>query len=260
MKSGTGPTQIDHRDYDFHRSFGSAVNALASLPDYTTDAGLTMPNQNEINEQFSPPVPALPYGCTSYTTSELAIDLGVPPTLVNPLLIENVTQANIRGGYDLRQALLVGVKLKLFTGIFNIRAYGQDMFDAVRTAQVAGGTEKRSVAVGSEWEPIFEQVSNDGLLATPKNFNDPNITWHAWKICGQKTINGQLYLIGKSLQGPKYGFKGLCYFSRPLFNQLMSVPGSVAFTATRGELPPIQTISTTWLQWLISYARNLLPY
>lgn len=260
IKGGTGPIRIDHRDYDYHKTFGSVGGVLTTLPDYDTDAGLTMPNQNEENDQFVPPVPPLEYGCTTYTTTELAIDLGIPPELIDPMVVESITQSNARGGYDLRAALLVGVKIGLFTGIFNIRAQGQDMFDAVRTAQVAAGTEKRSVAVGSKWEPSFESVGTDGILGIPKIIDDPEATWHAWKITGQTTINGQIYLKGKSWQGPKYGFKGLVYFSRPLFNELMSVPGSAAFTATKGKLPPIQTISTTWLEWLISNARNLFGY
>lgn len=260
MQQGVLKNKVDHRDWSLHKSFKRVAGAVPFPPVYNTDSGLTMPNQDLENDQFSPPVPPLIYGCTSYDVSEIAIDLGNPPALVSPLLIENVTQSNAKRGYDLRQAMLVGVKLGLFTGIFNVEAIGQDMFDAVRDAMISGGTEHRSVAVASEWLPPFETIDTTGILPQAPNFGDPNLTWHAWKICGWTTIGDQVYLVGKSWQGPNYGAKGFCYFSRPLFNNLVAINGSAAFTATKGVLPPISTISTTLLQWIISYARQLLPF
>lgn len=258
VKHGTRPTKIDHRDYDFHKTFG-AFKVAPFLPTYNTDVGLTMPNQEVVNTYFSPAVPALPFGCTDYTTSELEGDLKNEGPF-SPELIENITHANANGGGDIRQSLLAGKSLGWFTGIFNIRALGQDYFDAVRDAMVSGGTEKRSVSVGTPWYPDFESIDYTGILPIPRNFNDPNLTWHNWKICGWKTINDQVYLVVKSWQGIGYGDKGFCYMSRSLFNQLMAIPGAVAFTTTSGTLPPIETITTTWLEWFISYARNLLPY
>lgn len=276
MKSGTGKVKIDHRDYDFHKSFNHALGSVPFPSSYNTDAGLTMPNQNTVNLNYNPAAPALPKGCTSYDATELAIDLGVPPTIISPMLVENITQSNARGGYDLRQALLAGVKAGLYDGIFNIQAKGQDMFDAVRDAQVSGGTQKRSVAIASKWLPDFENLITknpdgtfttqaypqgwNGILPIPIDWYSPNLTYHAWKVCGWEMIGGQVYAVCKSWQGRGYGKGGLVYISRPLFNQLMSQSGAAAFVAYKGELPPIQTIDVTFLQWLISYARNLLPY
>lgn len=260
MTSGTYKVKIDHRDYSFHKSFNHAPGSVPFPPSYNTDAGLTMPNQNIANPFYNPTAPALFKGCTSYTATELAIDLGVPPEIISPMLVENITQSNARGGYDLRQALLAGVKIELYDGIFNIQAKGQDMFDAVRDAMVSGGTQKRSVAIASKWLPSFESISSDGVIPANVNVNDPNLTYHAWKICGWLTIGDQVYIVAKSWQGRGYGNGGLCYFSRPVFNQLMSQSGAAAFTAYKGELPPIQTIDVTFLQWIISYARLLLPY
>lgn len=264
IKGGAKPTRIDHRDYS-HKSLLPRFGNTAPFPDsYNADAGLTMPDQNEVNIFFTPPVPAMPYGCTDYATSELATDLfepTLPQYVDNPMEVENSTHANVNGGCDVRTALLAGKKLNWFTGIFTIEALdGQDIFDAIRDAMVSGGTEKRSVSVGSKWlSNYFENVGPTGLMPMP-NFNDPVFTWHNWKICGWKTINDQVYLIGKSWQGPNYGDKGLVYFSRPLINNLLAIEGSAAFTATSGTLPPISTITVTWLQRLISYAHNLLPY
>lgn len=260
MERGVFKNKVDHRDWSFHRSYGIKPGSIPFPPNYNTDAGLTMPNQDIANPNYNPPAPALPYGCTSYLVTEMAIDMGNPPAIVSPMVIENVTQANAKHGYDLRQALLAGVKLGLFTGIFNVQAIGQDMFDAVYDAQLSGGTEKRSVAVASKWLPPFETINNTGIIPSLFNINDPNLTYHAWKICGRILIGDQEYIKAKSWQGRGYGDGGFCYFSRAVFNQLMTQSGAVAFTATNGVLPPIQTITTTWLQWLISYAKTLLPY
>lgn len=253
LKSGTKPTPVDHRDFS-HKSFGAiSVPFPAS---YNTDAGLWMPNQNIDNPTFN--IPALPFGCTDYTQADVAND-EVGQLEYDPLILDNKTNANASGGTDVRTALKAAVSLGWITGYFNIEAIGQDMFDAVRDAMVSGGTEKRSVSVGSKWFPEFEMVNATGILPMP-DFNGTGFTWHNYAIKGWKMINDQPYLVVKSWQGSSYGDSGWCYMSRTLFNELMSISGSVAFTTTKGVLPPISTISLSWLKWLISYARFLLPY
>lgn len=247
IKQGTFPTKPSRKDYS-HKSFGAIQ--VPFPPEYNTDAGLDMPNQN---------ADGLPNGCTDFAQSELANDL-VQQAITTPQQLETATHANASGGIDIRTSLKAAISLGWITGFFNVEALdGQDIFDAVRDAQISGGTEKRSVTVGSKWFPEFETVSSTGILPIP-NFNGINYTWHDWDIKGWKTINDQVYLVGKSWQGSTYGDNGWCYFSRPLFNQLMAINGSVAFTTTKGVLPPISTISLSWLKWLISYARLLLPY
>lgn len=256
IKGGARPTRIDHRDYDYQRSFGS-VNAPFP-PEYNTDAGLTMPNQDAVNPQFTPALPQLPFGCTDYATSELAIDIGNPPSLENPLAVDNITHANANGGADVRAALMAGKQLGWFTGIFNIQPHNLDCFDTIKLAMTSGIPERRSVSIGTPWFGIFEIVGSNGLLDMPSNFNTAGVPWHNWKICGWKMIGDQSYLIGKTWQGPNYGDKGYVYFSRTLINNLMAVEGSAAFTATTGLLPPIQTISTSLFQWLMSNFKLLL--
>lgn len=246
MQSGTGPTRKSHKDYS-HRSFGAIQ--VPFPPSYDTDSHLDMPNQE---------TDGLPYGCTDESQSEVSNDLVQAPA-TTPFELEAVTHANALGGYDVRQSLLAAKSLGWITGFFNIEAIGQDIFDAVRDAMVSGATEKRSVSVGSKWFPEFENVDATGILPMP-NFAGANFTWHNYACKGWVTIGDQVYLKMKSWQGTEYGDRGWCYMSRPLFNQLMSIPGSVAFTTTKGVLPPIQTISLDWLQWLISNARNLLGY
>lgn len=273
IKNGLKPNKIDHRDFDFHQSFGAIKVPFPA--EFNTDAGVTMPNQTQDDYSFSPFVAAEPFGCTNETTSDVSTDLTNGSHIRRPDTVEAITQANAKGGYDVRSSLLVGLqpnilnpnRLGWYSAIFNIRAIGQDFFDAIRTAMVSGGTERRSVSIGTPWYPEFEPIGNgngkmtaSGIISEPASWSTKNMSWHNWKICGWKTINGEVYLVGKSWQGAQYGDKGFCYFSRSIINTIMAIPGTVAFTATTGSLPPINTISVTWLQWLISYARSLLPY
>lgn len=276
IKNGTKPTKIDHRDYDFHKSFGALnLKAIPFPQEYNTDAGVTMPNQEIDDYSFTPFVPAELSGCTNESTSDVATDLSNGSKIRRPDVVEAITHANALGGYDVRQSLLTGLqpnplnpkRLGWYSAIFNIRAIGQDFFDAIRDAMASGGTERRSVSIGTPWYPEFEPVGNgngkmtlSGIISEPANWSTDGMPWHNWKICGWKMIDGQVYLIGKSWQGAQYGDKGFCYFNRQIINHLMSIPGTVAFTATTGALPPISTVNTTWLQWIISYARSLLPY
>lgn len=255
VKQGTGPTRISKKDWDFHKSFGSVILPFPS--EYFTDAGLWMPNQDITDPVFG--LPPLPFGCTDYTQADLANDEAGALNF-DPMMLENITNANRNGGADIRQSLLAAVKLGWFTGFFNVQQLrGQDMFDSIRTPMINGIPEKRSVSVGTPWYGVFETIDTTAILVMPESLQDSH-SWHNWKICGWKNINGQPYLIGKSWQGPGYGDKGFVYFSRSLINNLMSVPGAVAFTATKGVLPPISTISPALWQWLISNIKYFLGY
>jgi hypothetical protein len=247
IKQGTFPTRISKKDYDFHKSFGSITANPVFPTEYFTDAGLTMPNQD---------AEGLMFGCTDETQADNSTDIdGIKK---NPFDLEAVTHANALGGYDIRKSLLAAVKLGWFTGFFNIQPHQLDYFDSIRLAMISGIPEKRSVSTGTPWYPKFETTDTTAILLMPDDINDPNRTWHNWSIKGWKMIGDQPYLIGKSWQGSNYGDKGFCYFSRPLINSLMNVPGAVAYTATKGILPPISTISPALWTWLISNIKSLL--
>lgn len=257
MNNGTGPTRISKKDYDFHRSFGT-VGTTPNFPlAYFTDAGLWMPNQNTDEPIFK--IPMLPFGCTDYTQADLANDIN-NQLVCNPFDLDQVTNANARGGYDIRQSLLAAIKMRWINGFFNIRPHQLDFFDSIRLAMISGIPEKRSVSIGNPWFPLFEEVKSDGILQIPRSLNTAGVGWHNHKICGWKIINGETYLISKSWQGKLYGNQGYCYWSRALLNSVMAIPGTVAFTATKGVLPPISTISAPLWDWLVSNIKSLLGY
>ena len=253
MKSGLIPNKVDHRDYGHFQTFGAVMPP--SLPqNYSTDAGLWMPSQDVQNVTPNFIVPPLPYGCTDYGTSDAGSDL--IGSLLNPESVDDITNANANGGGQVRTALNAALSLGYFKAFFNVQPQNLDFFDSVRLASLSGVPEKRSIIVGSPWYSTFESVDSTGILNTPQDFTQIG-SWHCWKISGWKLINDQVYLIGKSWQSAQYGDKGYCYFSRSLFNQLMSVNGSVAYSVTNAATPPPQTINTTILQWIMSNFRLL---
>lgn len=246
MNSGTKPTRLSHKDFDYHQTFGTVVPP--SFPDeYLTDAGLDMPDQN---------AEGLPFGCTDVTQAELCIDETLE--VVSPLILEAITHANALGGFDIRSSLDAAMKLGWFGAYFNIRHPQLDAFDSIRLAILSGAPEKRSVSIGTPWYTIFHQVGTDGVIQAPNTYDPTGLPWHNYKICGWKQINGQPMLIGKSWQGVSYGDRGFHYISRPILNSMMTVSGTVAFTATQVTPPNIQTVDLSYLQWLLSYLRTLV--
>lgn len=256
IRNGTGPTRIDHEDFDFHATYGNTKVSSINFPDsYNTDAGLTMPDQDTINAQFAPPVPALPYGCTDYAQSEVSTDLD--GALKNPEILENYTHANENGGEDIRASLSMAKVIGWISGYFNVQSYQLDYFDSIRLAMLSGGSEKRSVTIGTPWFVEWQGYRGD-IMPMPKNLTPLNQIWHNWKICGWKQINGVPMLIGKTWQGPTIGDKGFEYFPREVVNSIMTIPGTIAFTTTKGQLPPIETIPVSLMQWFVSNVKNLL--
>lgn len=254
IQHGARPTYPKKKDYgfvethkeDLERRFG----AVPSFPDsYNTDANLTMPNQN---------AEGLPFGCTDETQADLSIDATLQ--FKNPFDLEAVTHANALGGYDIRKSLDAARTLGWFSAYFNVYPHQLDFFDSVRLAIMSGGLEKRSVSIGTPWYPKFEEVDGMGVLSAPRSFSTAGVGWHNWKICGWKLVNGEPHLIGKSWQGANYGDKGFHYASRALFNQLMAVPGSVAFTATAIKPDTIVKVDMGFVQWLMKYIKTLTGY
>lgn len=268
MISGIPVPKIDHRDFDFHATFGT-VGFSQNVPEYNADAGLTMPNQNAADASYTPPAPALPSGCTDYACVELCTD--EDGVLYSPMLMENLTHASALGGADVRAAL--GVASRVFNkgSYFAIRASRDfDMFDAIRLAMFSTQDEKRSVSIGIPWYPAFEGTVKEpdgsytakaltgGILTMPWTLDITGLGWHNAKIAGWKTINGVMYLTVKSWQGRDYGDGGWCYMSREICNAVFSVSGTCAFTLAKQPSYGVQTVVLPWFQTFISLVRNML--
>ena len=258
IRSGLRPNKHDHRDYDFIKTKLGGL-APAVYPDnYSVDVGLWVPNQ-ELPQTFPTfSVPALPEGCTDYAQTDLCVD--EDRQLYNPMDIENITHANANGGTDLRTSLNAVIYLRKtqHPTYFAIKPTNYiDWFDAVRLAMIVGRPEGRAVSVGTPWFPEF-MVYGQGIVGTP-SWNLTLASWHNWVVCGWKTINGQVYLVGKPWCGTQFGDNGFCYFSRDIFNHLMQVNGTAAYTLDKllpGETP--QTVDSTTTQWITSFLRYII--
>lgn len=257
MKSGLKVPKLSHKDYDFIPSFGGISSVPVFPPEYNTDNGLGMPDQNADGQ---------PYGCTNYDTASLSTDLtGVPR---DTKTIEAVTHANASGGYNVRDSLDAGRGLNWFKWYFNIQAYAPlDWFDTLRYAQLMGvpAGELRSIAVGTPWFPSWEQHALAGLsimpMPTPEELatvavNPGAYPWHAHKLAGWKQIAGQTMFTDKSWQGRRVGDGGWLYFPREVINVVMSLKFTVAYTPTMLAPTTIQRISLPLFDTLMSYIRN----
>lgn len=261
MQHGVQPVRPDSRDYDFHKTFAAKVGSLGIFPDsFSTDAGLTMPDQEYQNDQFTPPVPPLPNGCTDYCSSELCID--EDKKLYNPIDIENVTHANAEGGCDVRVSLAAALSVYRREAYFNIaQANGADFFDSFRAAIYAAS---RSISLVTPWYKEWQQNGpSSGLLLQPTNTlavttPDGALPWHNHKLCGWETINGEPVLTDKSWQGNIIGNKGFLYLNRSTINAVMELSGTGAFTLAPTQGATIQTVEIGLYEKVLADVEEIL--
>lgn len=258
MKSGTGPTRTDRRDYDLLATRKHKLAGITTIPtSYSVDAGLRIPDQNAEDDSFTPPVPALPYGCTDYAQCEIMGD--EDGRLYNPMELENITHASARGGANIREALNAVKKLyPNHPAYFAIRPSGPvDAFDAVQLAMLIASTEKRGVSVGSPYWLQWGAVGPSGILPPP-DYDLEHASWHNWVIKGWKVINGTTYLTCQMLQGKGYGRGGFAYLTREVFNATMAIPGAAMFTLDKllpGE--EVQTVGSPYVQAIVNFILSL---
>lgn len=280
MKSGTGPTRLKFKDYGYFETHGKrleqkygSLGAIPSHPEFPSTLGrkiTLVPNQNIDDPAFSPVVVAEPYGCTN--ESQTAAGRFLTGNMIRPDFLEALTNANARGGYDVRKSLdwclppnvLNPKRLGIISGYDNVRPKGGlDWFEAIKVAIMDGLPEFRVVSIGSPWFVEYGRTGTDGILPTPASFNTIFATWHNWIVFDWLPLKDQSYLACLSWQGPSFGNVGVHYISRAHFNRLMSITGCVAFVATQQFKEGIQTIDAStmeWLQSLMRYIISLAPF
>lgn len=260
IKHGVTPTKLDKRDFSFHKTFAGVGVQLP--PDFNMDAGFGMPNQNVPNEVFG--FRAMPYGCTEYSASEICSDQDFRH--YNPYFIETNVHANEKGGMDMRTPLnsictngVTTEKGEVFDFFDQMEAkknrrdayfrVGQnpDYFDGMRTAMF---TNKRSITIGTPWFPEWNAagwVMGSGIMPMPDLAQVKNLSWHCYKIAGWKTIDGEIYLQCKPWCGPNFGNNGWIYLSRNVFNTVMTVFGTAAFTVAKVNPTLIKTVGMSYV-------------
>jgi hypothetical protein len=266
IKNGVLKVKADHRDFSYHRTYGSITPV--QFTECNFDVGFPVGNQA---------ADGLDYGCTGYTQAGLCQDIDkiqyVPKfTYDETLQMEGISPSDPtfeKVGCDIRDSLnstiVYGVQavgetpaeaLNHRRGAYYAveQVAGMDMFDSIRSALQQN---QRSVSFCTPWYAIFA-IPQQGIIQTPPSYDTTFATWHNSRICGWKLINGVPYLINESHQGAQYGVNGFCYFPREVVNQLLSINGSGAFTLAPFTGATIQNVQLTILQTIISFAHMIL--
>lgn len=271
MKQGLDRLHPDRRDYSLLHTYGALAPDPAGLPDnFSIYDGRVIPDQDEMDDRFTPAVRPLPYACTAEDrtfSAGLADGAVYPPDdfyfATSPGTdgvgrdMRLAFETAINHGFKLKDGSLVGKR----RAYFNCYAAGQiDDFDAARIALWINQNEKRGVSVGSWWYPnwVGGNVPKSGILGLP-SFNTKEATMHDWLITGWRTINGAVYLEGISWQGMFFGDHGKHYMSRPIYEALMAQPYTGAFTMTKfGSATPVPIGYQAILDHFVYFFRNLL--
>lgn len=109
---------------------------------------------------------------------------------------------------------------------FSVTGY-HDLFDNIRAAMWLHLGERRSVITGCMWRHSWSQKT-DGII--PKVYEHDGVP-HAFKFCGQKTINGEVYLIAQLSEGKTFGDNGFYYFPREVVNRECAAYGAFVFSS-----------------------------
>lgn len=99
-----------------------------------------------------------------------------------------------------------------------------DLFDNIRCALWQHKEKKNTIVTGALWKNgwipavrgIIPNIGGDGF-------------GHAFKIFGQKVIDGELFLVAQLSNGTQVGDNGLYYFSREVANRELSKYGVYMF-------------------------------
>lgn len=262
--SGFIPKKIrDYRNYSFPRTFGVLSGAdLDHEVDY--DAKLTNRSQN---------ADGFPFGCTGYTTTDIATDhdnMVYLPEFTYRKTCEMENHPMDRGCYvfnslksGAKDGLLAEGETMDVEALDSLRGKafeieptnGLDWFDALRSGLLMH--PKRSISVGTVWPREFNQIANDGIISNVFILRSGD-AWHNWKISGIVKKNGVWYLKGKSWQGPQFGDNGFHYMNREVINALFNVRGSEAWNQARATSDEIKTVQLPILEKILSLVLRML--
>lgn len=254
MKHGVKPIQRDTRNYSFHRNFGGVAPVV--LPEqFSVDLGLTMPNQN---------ADGLPEACTAYTQLELCSDQdGKVYDTYKDLYIKTLQLENELFGQPC--SLIDSFKMAIL--YYNRGAYYQvesskmDWFDSIRSViytNFQSNNIKCAVSIGTPWYPSWSQVNSTGIVPTIFTGDVSQLPWHNFAIKGWRTIDNQVYLLGKIWQGKNVGDGGWYYFPRSVINSVMKTKGTGAFTLAPRLSTNIKTVKITILESILNFLKQVL--
>ena len=268
MKPGLCKIEPDHRDYSLLHTFAAGLPDPEGLPpNFSIYDGRPIPNQNALDDRFSPAHRPLPMGCTA---EDRTFSAGLEDNeLYDPVDFYFATPPGTDGeGRDMRMAFSVAYNrgFKRPDGTigaqrgpyFNV--YGSGTIDDFTAAKIAVWLHQQfkiPVSVGSFWYFEYRQPSLTGSLPLP-SFDTTRATLHDWIVTGWRTLpDGTEELECISWQGNDYGLSGLVYMSRPIFNASMQQPwtGSFIQPPQTGQ-PPITIGVQAYIDHFVYWFRH----
>jgi len=110
---------------------------------------------------------------------------------------------------------------------------GGDLFDSIRGFLWENKDRKQSVFTGTYWQPEWTFVK-DGI-ASKDSANEP-VNAHAFKVAGQKIIEGVPHLVIINSYGYGIGDQGRFYFPREVVNRFLFAYAFMDLPSEAGKL------------------------
>lgn len=129
-----------------------------------------------------------------------------------------------------------------------------DVFDNIRSAMQIHIQERRAISFGLFWHDEWTEAP--GGIIPDIMPNDSQGGGHNIAIIGQKTINGELYLVLQQSWGDTAGDHGLYYFPRNIID-LSAREGYGAYMFSRLQK---STASVGFGGWIANLLNSLLTY
>lgn len=265
IEQGLKPRWVDKRDYDFfksHPQFGIAKPT--EYVEFSVDPGFPIGNQNAMG---------LPFGCTGMTQAYLCS--AEDKIQADPAEIFNNTPPYVpTQGRDIRQSLkricTAGYRPYLTQeqpanprkGYFSIRAQGPlDWFDATYLALLSTKDENRAASIGIPWFPEFNEPDSFGRIPMPRDFKLSRITgWHNVAGSGLVKVQDEPRLRIVPWLGEDYAINGEGSMGRELFNALLNINMTEAFTVSKFVPGQVNTINLDIVEAIVGFIRHLLGY
>jgi len=221
---------IDLRDFSHKKYFGAGelptvdfdVNPNARITDQgTTDFCVPFSTTSCSEDQETPALspeyiahkiikPDV-FGAEIRSGAKAHCDFGCIEQSESPVRVPGVSRAEVLNEKNWRDkdydALASKHKKLRYFRVDNLLG---SKFDAIRSALWMHKEDKRSIFTGAIWYREWTYAAG-GVV--PKRYSE-RVEGHAFKVRGQKHINGEPYLVIQNSGGTDYGNRGLWYFPR----------------------------------------------
>lgn len=219
---------------DFCAAYGAAEAAEAEdqiimVPEYTFAAAKFLLQQagdaNALQE----------YGLNLRDIAQAGIKIGFLPRIYDPFKCNSPSRpprefiANFTNWPEELAAIAAKYKRASY---FSALKGPYDAFDNVRAALWLNRKLRIPIETGLMWRQSWTNCPG-GIIPTTYESNGGG---HAFNFIGQKTINGEIYLVMQSSDGPTDGDNGYYYFNRQVVNKEIPPFGAILFRSMTPQI------------------------